>query len=126
PRRPAYVCRPAAHSRQHDGRQIRMISNVGAIGEAVPRTPRVRRIVEVTLVVLALALHWGIAVSSVRDKAVTSDELAHLTSGYVSLAKGDFRLNTEGSTLTQQWAALPLLWGDYTLPPPDEIDWHRS
>ena len=45
---------------------------------------------------------------SLAGDAATSDETAHLPSGYSYLDRGDFRMNPEHPPLAKVWAALPL------------------
>lgn len=58
---------------------------------------------------LLLALHWWLGVSGWFDKTVTSDETAHLVSGYSYWRFNDYRLQPENGNLPQRWGALPLL-----------------
>ncbi|MBI2465774.1 MAG: glycosyltransferase family 39 protein [Candidatus Sungbacteria bacterium] len=58
------------------------------------------------IVISALAL----AVFSVRDDAVTTDESPHITAGYSYLTQKDMRLNPEHPPLIKDLAALPLLF----------------
>ena len=64
-------------------------------------------------VVALLALYWVMAVSAVRQKSPTFDELPHLTAGYSYWTLKDFRLHPENGALPQRWASLPLLWDAY-------------
>jgi hypothetical protein len=73
-----------------------------------------------------LALHWGLVVSAVRHKSVTSDEVIHLTSGVANWRYGDYRLNPEGGTLTQRLAALPALRTGHRLIPLDSEAWRAA
>lgn len=70
---------------------------------------------------LALAaLSWALAVSAVREKSNTFDEIAHLTAGYSYWATGTYSLNPENGNLPQRLAALPLLDADCRFPQPDD------
>ncbi|TMA81312.1 MAG: glycosyltransferase family 39 protein [Deltaproteobacteria bacterium] len=76
---------------------------------------------------LALMLvYFGMAVTSVREKSTTFDELSHLTAGYSYWITGDFRLNPESGTLAQQWQALPLVLGGYRFPSLDQEAWWKA
>jgi hypothetical protein len=77
-------------------------------------------------VIILLLLHWGIAVSSVRDKSTTFDEISHLTAGYSYWLTGDFRLHPENGMFPQRWGALPLLLGSYQFPSLDQLAWWES
>lgn len=73
-----------------------------------------------------LAAYWLLAVSSVADKSVTFDELAHVTAGYSYWTSGDFRLQPENGNLPQRVAGLPLVAGAPRFPGPDEAGWRVS
>lgn len=79
-----------------------------------------------TLVVLLLAIHWVMAVTGVRHKSTTFDEIAHMTGGYSYLVTGDYRLNPENGLLPQLWGALPLLAGHCVFPPLSQPAWYSS
>ena len=87
------------------------------------------------VVVLLLALHWILAVSSVTDRlpflpghetSPTFDEPVHLLGGYSYYRTGDYRLNAEAGVLSQRLAALPLLLGKADFPSLDQEAWHKS
>ncbi len=87
------------------------------------------------MVVLLLALHWLLAVSSVTDRlpflpghetSPTFDEPVHLLGGYSYYRTGDYRLNAEAGVLSQRLAALPLLLGKTDFPSLDEEAWNKS
>ncbi len=63
------------------------------------------------MVVLGLfaVVFTGLAVFSYTQQSATWDEPQHLTSGYLALANGDYRLDPEHPPLLRMWAALPLL-----------------
>jgi hypothetical protein len=67
----------------------------------------------ILVVVFLLALHWAMAISSVVQKNDTVDESAHLTSGVANWKYNDYRLNPEGGTIAQRWAAIPVVLGNY-------------
>lgn len=75
---------------------------------------------------LLLALHFVLAVTSVRDKSNTFDELAHLTSGYSSWFQDDYRLNVESGLVAQAIAALPLLGMELDFPGRNTPAWQAS
>ncbi len=58
------------------------------------------------IIVTALML----AIFSVKDDAITTDESPHLTAGYSYLTQQDMRLNPEHPPLIKDLAALPLLF----------------
>jgi 4-amino-4-deoxy-L-arabinose transferase-like glycosyltransferase len=68
---------------------------------------------------LLLALHWWLGVSGWMGKTVTSDETAHLVSGYSYWRFNDYRLQPENGNLPQRWGALPLLVQQPRLEPAD-------
>ena len=70
--------------------------------------------------------YFVMAVTSVRDKSNTFDELSHFTAGYSYWVTGDFRLNPESGTLAQRWQTLPLLAGDYRFPSLDQEAWWKG
>lgn len=78
-----------------------------------------RRIAEACLVVVLLAAHGWLAVSSAAEKSVTFDEVAHLGGGILSWKTGDHRFNAESGILPQRWAALPLLAQPVNVPDSD-------
>ncbi|MCH7813630.1 MAG: glycosyltransferase family 39 protein, partial [Planctomycetes bacterium] len=79
------------------------------------------------LVILLLVIHWMLAVSSVRHKSTTFDEIAHATRGAAYLATGDFRLGPPHPPLAHYWAALPGLVTETTFPDvSDDPDWQAS
>jgi len=59
--------------------------------------------------VFLAALSWVLAVSAVREKSNTFDEIAHLTAGYSYWTTAKYNLNTENGNLPNRLAALPLL-----------------
>jgi len=66
------------------------------------------------------------AVSAVREKSPTYDEVAHLTAGYSYWTLEDFRLHPENGAFPQRWASLPLLWGGYEFPSLNTEHWRFS
>src|SRR5437762_9623475 len=73
-----------------------------------------------------MLVYFGMAVTSVREKSTTFDELSHLTAGYSYWITGDFRLNPESGTLAQQWQALPLVLRGYRFPSLDQEAWWQA
>ena len=73
---------------------------------APPAAVSVRRIA-LTLIAFVIAFvtltGW-----SLTSKSATWDEPVHLTDGYLSLAKGDYRVDSEHPPFARMWAALPL------------------
>ncbi|MCP4249057.1 MAG: hypothetical protein GY778_18590 [bacterium] len=79
------------------------------------------------LVILLLVVHWILAVSSVRNKSTTFDEIAHATRGASYVATGDFRLGPPHPPLAHYWAALPNLFTKTTFPNVGgDPDWQAS
>ena len=63
-------------------------------------------------VVVLLAAYAAQAITSMRRKSVTSDEMIHLAAGYTYYKTADYRINPEHPTLIKMLAALPLLTMD--------------
>ena len=79
------------------------------------------------LLVLALCgLHAWMAASVSRTFSSTSDEIAHLTSGYAYWTQHDYRLQPENGILPQRWAALPLLWMNVKFPETSGNAWESA
>ncbi len=68
------------------------------------------------LVAVLLALFFGQAVLSMRQKSVTVDETMYVTAGYYHLRTGDFALNMTNPPLMKVAAAFPLLFLGPDLP----------
>jgi hypothetical protein len=75
---------------------------------------------------LVLVAFWGLMLSSLREKSLTSDEIVHATAGYTYWKFGDYRLNPENGILPQRVMALPLVLGDYRPPATDSEMWRAS
>lgn len=65
---------------------------------------------------LFLGAMFFFAFLSMRQNALTFDELAHIPSGYSYLTQQDYRLNPEHPPLAKDIAALPLLFLDLNFP----------
>ena len=65
------------------------------------------RRVERALVFCALVIYATMAVTGVKDKSNTFDEIAHLTAGYAYWMLGDYRLQPENGNWPQRLAAVP-------------------
>ncbi|MCJ7545155.1 MAG: glycosyltransferase family 39 protein [Phycisphaerae bacterium] len=74
-----------------------------------------RRVVYPAVAVL-LGSFFVLAVTSVRDKCASSDEVVHLLAGASYWKLGDYRIDPENGNLPQRWMALPLLGGHLALP----------
>ena len=64
---------------------------------------------EKLIVAVLLSIMFMLAVSSMLQKSVTSDEVAHLAAGYSYLKTGDFRMNPEHPPLVKMLSGLFLL-----------------
>ena len=67
-----------------------------------------------------LVLYLGLALTSMRGKASTFDECAHLPAAYSHLVLRDFRLTPDHPPLAKLIAATPLVFLDVTMRPDDE------
>lgn len=67
------------------------------------------------IVLILLVSMTFLMISSVKNDSATTDEIIHITSGYLSLKEGDFRFNPEHPFLSKQLIALSLLWQDIKL-----------
>ncbi len=66
--------------------------------------------VRAAIVLSSFALVFiGLTVNSYVRESATWDEPQHLTTGYVALTRGDYRIDPEHPPLLRLWAALPLL-----------------
>ena len=77
-------------------------------------------------VVVLLLAHWLMAVSSVREKSTTFDEVAHLTAGVSVWRTGDYRLVPEHPPLAHLWAAAPVAASGARFPRLDQPGWRCS
>lgn len=75
---------------------------------------------------VVLALFWVGLLASVREKSLTSDEIAHAVAGYTYWKYNDYRLNPENGNLPQRAMALPLLLSELQPPPRDHEAWRSS
>jgi hypothetical protein len=79
--------------------------------------PSLRRLRSPTALALALLLVFAsLAVSSLRRKAVTVDEIAYVAAGYYHWKTGDFDYNSTNPPLLKLLCGLPLLALDLDLP----------
>ena len=76
------------------------------------------------VVVLLLGLHWLMAVSAMRQKCATFDEMAHLTGGYSYWRCHDYRLGN--GVFLQRWATIPLLNQPLRFPSSESLAWQKS
>jgi len=67
-------------------------------------------------VAVVLIVHFVLAMTSVRHKSNTFDEIAHVTAGVSYWRDNDYRLQPENGNLPQRWVALPLLTMDLEFP----------
>ena len=84
--------------------------------ETLPNTLDRRRVVYPAVAVL-LGSFFILAITSVRDKCASSDEVVHLLAGASYWKLGDYRVDPENGNLPQRWMVLPLLVGRIALPP---------
>jgi Dolichyl-phosphate-mannose-protein mannosyltransferase len=78
------------------------------------------------LVGALLVVHGTMALTAVREKSMTADEIAHLTAGHAYNTRNDYRLQPENGNLPQRWAALPLLFLGAPLPPVTDQAWEHA
>ncbi len=74
---------------------------------------------------LLLGIFFVIAVMSMRHHSATSDEVAHIPSGYTYWKYFDYKINPEHPPLIKLWATLPFLFLDPALPS-DPGYWERG
>src|SRR3989344_3771823 len=77
------------------------------------------------LAFLLLAAMFFFALFSMRQDALTFDELAHIPAGYAYLTQQDYRLNPEHPPLAKDIAAFPLLFLDLNFPLDNE-NWTQN
>lgn len=77
------------------------------------------------IVVFLLLLLFIQAVTSIKNKSITVDEISHISSGYSYIKTGDFRLNPEALPLVDMLSALPLLFLNPKLPL-DHESWEKA
>ncbi|MCZ6673968.1 MAG: glycosyltransferase family 39 protein [Verrucomicrobia bacterium] len=68
-------------------------------------------------VILLLGFMVFQAISSLRQKSVTTDEIMYIAAGYYHLETGDFRLNMTNTPLMKMLTALPVKLTGAELPP---------
>lgn len=93
---------------------------------ARPHQPHLSELQIGGIVALLLLTHFLLAVSSVRSKSPTYDEVFHLTRGYTYWITNDFRLSPPHSVFPQLWAGAPLFRTPAKLPPFNRDSWYRS
>ena len=69
-----------------------------------------------SIVVILLFALFIQAITSIKNKSITVDEISHLSSGYSYIKTWDFRLNVEALPLVDMISALPLLFLNPKLP----------
>ena len=72
------------------------------------------------IVAVLLAAFFALAVTSIRHKCATSDEVVHLLAGASYWQLDDYRIDPENGNLPQRWMALPLLVAGVELPSYDD------
>jgi len=77
---------------------------------------------EYAIVVVLLAVFFGLGLHSYTQKSIANDELPHITAGYSYWKTGDFRLNPEHTPLIKLIAGFPLVLLDAKFPTEDP-DW---
>ena len=65
---------------------------------------------------LLAGVFWILAVTAVKDKSNTFDEIAHLTAGYSYWITNTYGFNPENGNLPQRLGALPLLGSTCNFP----------
>ena len=75
---------------------------------ATPPAPKGPRAIAMVLLTFA-AVFVALDVGSYTQKSATWDEPLHVTSGYVALARHDYRIDPEHPPFLRMWAALPLM-----------------
>ncbi len=76
-------------------------------------------------VFVLLTIFFVLAVTSMTHNSATSDEVAHIPSGYTYWKYFDYKINPEHPPLIKLWATLPFLILDPALPP-DLMYWERG
>jgi hypothetical protein len=74
-----------------------------------------RRVRTASVLLFLLIAYMALAVTSLRRKSATFDEVAYLAAGYVHLRLADYRMIAEEPPLVRSAAALPLLSMDVRL-----------
>jgi hypothetical protein len=85
-----------------------------------------RSSVQSALAAALLTTYVVAAVTSVSQKSITFDELAHLTGGTSSWLASDYRLFPQNGQLPQRWATLPLVAVGVNFPSLDQPAWWTS
>jgi len=84
------------------------------------------RLARQVLIGTLLAVYALAAATSIRQKSITFDELAHLTGGFSSWTTRDYRLFPQNGQFPQRWAALPLVVFGFRFPTLDGPAWWAS
>jgi hypothetical protein len=77
------------------------------------------------LVFILLLIMFFTSILSVKDEALTFDELSHIPAGYSYLSQRDFRINPEHPPLIKDISAVPLLFMDLNFPE-DHPSWENE
>lgn len=70
-----------------------------------------------TVAAVLLGLHATLALTAVLTKSVTTDEIFHITGGFLFNRFGDFRIHPDNGVLPQRWQALPAACLEAKAPP---------
>ena len=92
----------------------------------ITSTIRPRNIVQKLVLVALLLTFWTLAITSIRNKSCTFDEIQHVTAGYSYWSQNDFRLHPENGILSQKLIAFPLLFSDDRFPDLSQPAWWNS
>ena len=77
------------------------------------------------IVFILLGVLFTTAFLSMKDDALTFDELAHIPAGYSYLTQQDYRINPEHPPLIKDLAAIPLLFLNLNFPT-DSEEWQQN
>ncbi len=77
------------------------------------------------LAVTLLSIMFLLSVFSMKDDALTFDELAHIPAGYSYLKYQDYRINPEHPPLVKSFSGIPLMFRDINFPENSE-NWRHS
>src|SRR4029079_8412836 len=90
-------------------------SDSGGLDPSRPLSAR-SRLARQVLIGTLLAVYALAAATSIRQKSITFDELAHLTVVFSSWTPRDYRLFPQNGQFPQRWAALPLVVFGFRFP----------